>query len=186
MSPQLQTYADHFRQSQSDAHRISDPLTEAQFNWKPSTKEWSVGECIVHLNIIAKAYLPVFEAQVEQGGPRGTGPYTYGFVSRMFTHSVRPGGRPMPTGGPMNPSTGGARSDLDKTRAMASLDESTERYIAVCAALDGLDYSAITVRSPFLKLMKLPIGAFVDAMGQHSLRHIQQAERVTQQAGFPA
>ncbi|MEM1055826.1 MAG: DinB family protein [Bacteroidota bacterium] len=185
MAPQLQTYADHFRQSQRDAHRIADDLTRVQFNWKPSEKAWSVGECFVHLNVIAKAYLPVLEAAAASGTPRGHGPYTYGFVSRLFTNAVRPGGRPIPTGGPMNPSSGGPQSDFDHGRALASMDEYTDRYVHVCERLDGLDYSSIKVSSPFLPLLRLPIGAFTDAMGLHAIRHVQQAERVTQHPSFP-
>lgn len=185
MTPQLQTYADQFRLAQSEAHRIADGLTDEQFNWKPSEKEWSVGECLMHLNMIAKAYVPRFREATASGVPAGEGPYTYGLVTRLFTNAVRPGGRAMPTASAMNPSTGAARSDLDKARALTSMDRYTEEYVAVCDAMDGLDYSAIKVRSPFLALLKLPLGGFVDAMGLHALRHVQQAERVTQRSGFP-
>lgn len=185
MSPQLQEYADHFRQAQADAHRVADGLTDEQFNWKPSEKGWSVAECIAHLNVVAEAYLPVFQAKISEGGPSGNGPYTYGFVSRMFTNAVRPGSRPIPTGNPMNPNKGGQRSGFDKESTLATLDRTTDEYVAVCEALEGMDYSAMKVRSPFLSLMRLPIGAFVDAMGLHAIRHAQQAERVTQSPEFP-
>ena len=69
---------------------------------------------------------------------------------------------------------------------MASFDAYTERFIAVCEAADGLDLARIKVRSPFLKLLRLPLGAFLDAMGLHAIRHVQQAERVTQHPAFPA
>ena len=186
MSPQLKEYADHYRESQTEAHRVADGLTDEQFNWKPSQKEWSVGECIVHLNTIAKAYLPEFEGAIEAGLPDGQGPYTYGLLARLFTNAVRPGSRPLPTGGPMNPSKGGTVSEVDKARAMASFDSYTGRYITLCESLEGRNYASVKIRSPFLAMLRLPLGAFVDAMGLHAIRHVQQAERVTQRPGFPA
>ena len=33
------------------------------------------------------------------------------------------------------------------------------------------------MRSPVLPLLKLPVGALLEAMGLHSLRHVLQAER---------
>ncbi|OZC02497.1 DinB family protein [Rubricoccus marinus] len=187
MTDQLTSYASAYRQSQTDAHRIADGLTDEQFNWKPSPKSWSVGECIVHLNTIAKGYLPAFEDAASREAPRASGPFTYGFVARKFTDAVRPGSRAIPTGGPMKPpATTGTQSAIDKARAMASFDGYTDRLVAVCEAADGLDLAAIKVRSPFLKLMKLPLGAFLDAMGLHAIRHVMQAERVTQEAGFPS
>ncbi len=187
MTDQLTSYAAAYRQAQTDAHRIADGLSDAQFNWKPNPKSWSVGECFVHLNTMAKGYAPVFESAVTQGGPRASGPFAYGFVARKFIDAVRPGSRAIPTGGPMKPpATTGTQSNIDKTRAMASFDTYTDRLASACEEADGLDLAAIKVRSPFLKIMKLPLGAWLEAMGLHAIRHVMQAERVTQEARFPA
>ena len=186
MSPQLQTYADAFRQSQEDLHLIADGLTHEQFNWKPNAKSWSVGECVVHLNTIAKGYLPAMQEAVTEDPPRAPGPFTYGFVARMFTNAVRPGSRPIPTAGAMDPTKKVGASGVDKSRALASFDEYTDGYLAVCREAEGVDLASVKIRSPFMKLMRLPVGAFLDAMGLHAIRHVQQAERVTQAPGFPA
>lgn len=186
MSPQLQTYADQYRQSKDGAHRVADGLTPAQFNWKPSESEWSVGECLEHLNVIARSYVPAFERAASADAPRGTGPFTYGLLARLFIRSVRPGSRALPTAPAMDPSDKGAVSSLDPARVLSEFDAMTERYVGVCGQLEGVDYSAVKVRSPFLALLRLPLGAMVDAMGLHALRHIQQAERVTQREGFPS
>ena len=146
-----------------------------------------MGECLVHLNTMAKGYLPLLETAAAAGAPRARGPFAYGPVARLFTHAVRPGSRALPTAPAMNPSSGaGTHSEIDKTRALASFDAYTERFIAVCEAADGLDLGRIKVRSPFLRLLRLPLGAFLDALGLHAIRHVQQAERVTHQPGFPA
>ena len=136
---------------------------------------------------MAKGYLPEFEAVAQLDGPRAEGPFRYGFIARKFTDAVRPGSRPIPTGGPMKPPpTSGQRSDIDKTRALDRFDADVDRYVATIEASDGLDLARISVRSPFLKFLKLPAGAFLDALGHHAVRHAQQAQRVTQQPGFPA
>ncbi|HIG73139.1 MAG TPA: DinB family protein [Bacteroidetes bacterium] len=185
MSPQLQTYADQYRQSQEEAHRVVAGLTPAQFNWKPSPSEWSVGECLEHLNVIARSYVPAFERAASAEAPRGSGPYSYGMLAKLFIRSVRPGSRPLPTAPAMNPSEKGMASTLDPQRVLVEFDAMTERYVSACAQMEGLDYSAVKVRSPFLALLRLPLGAMVDAMGLHALRHVQQAQRVTQREGFP-
>lgn len=186
MSPQLKTYADAFRTAHAHVHRVADGLSDEPFNWKPSAKVWSVGECVVHLNAIAKGYLPEMEKALRDA-PKGEGPFRYGFVSRRFIAAVTPGSRPIPTGGGMKPpKASGGRSALDKARAMDSFDAYTDRFVALCEAADGVDLAGVKVRSPFLPLMKLPLGAFIEALGLHAQRHAQQAERVTAQPGFPA
>lgn len=186
---QLQTYAAAYRQAQQEAHRVADPLSETQFNWKPSAKAWSVGECMAHLNTVAAGYVPALEeAVVADDAPRGTPPFRYGWISRLFIRSVRPGGRAIPTATSMKPPepSKADRSQIEKGRAMDGLDAWTDRYVAVIERAEGLDLARIKVRSPFMRLMRLPVGAFLDALGQHALRHVRQAERVTQHAGFPA
>jgi hypothetical protein len=179
----LRTYAN----AQSLAHAVADALTDEAFNWKPDAKRWSVGECFLHLNTMAKGYLPVLEAAVAADGPRADGPYRYGWVSRRFIAAVRPGSRPMPTGGAMKPPAAhGGRSAVDKARALDGFDAYTERFVGVVRASDGLDLARIRVASPFLPLLRLPLGAFLEALGLHNVRHMQQAERVTQAPGFPA
>ena len=185
MSPQLVGYADAYRDAQRLVHSVADGLSDEAFNWKPSASAWSVGECIVHLNKMAKGYQPVFEAALS-GAPRAPGPFSYGFVARRFTDAVRPGSRPIPTGGAMKPPPAeGGRSQIDKDRALDRLDADTRRFIAIVEQSEGVDLARVKVRSPFLPLLKLPLGAFLDALGQHAVRHAQQAERVTQQPAFP-
>ena len=190
MSSQTDAYAQRFRESAEILHRVADGLDDAAFNWKPSPKSWSVGEVLVHLNKIAKGYAPAFEAAVsDPSAPTAAGPFRYGFLARKFADSLRPGSRPMPTGGPMKPpETDGVRSQIDKARALREFDAYTDRMVAAIegAGERGLDLGRIKLRSPFLALMRFPLGGWFDAMGLHAVRHALQAERVTEAEGFPA
>lgn len=185
MSPQLQTYADAHRQSQTEAHRVAANLSDEAFNWKTDEASWSVGECLVHLNVVAEAYLPKLEAAVGAGARRAEGPFTYGFMTRKMIDGVRPGGPALSTSRSLNPSKGGARSEIDRADALTSFDGYVRQYVAVCEAAEGLDLARIKVRYPFFWLLRLPLGAFLEITEQHALRHVQQAERVTERPGFP-
>jgi hypothetical protein len=158
---------------------LTDGMSHEAFNAKPSETSWSAGECVVHLNTIAKGYLPALEAAVaDPAAPRGTGPFRYGWMGRKFVDMLRPGTRPMPTAGAMKPpATEGLLSEIDLDRSLERFRSDIDRYLAVVEAADGLDLAAIKVQSPFMKLMRFPLGVFLEAMGQHCLRHVGQAER---------
>jgi len=174
-----------FLESQERLHALLDGLSNEAFNAKPSEDSWSAGECVVHLNTIAKGYLPAMDAAVDDpGAPRGEGPFRYGWVSRMFIRSLRPGSRPLPTAPAMKPPAAeGLRSDIDRARAVDRFDADIDRYLALIDAAEGLDLARIRIPSPFLPLMRLPVGAFLEALGQHSLRHVLQAERAVAATG---
>ncbi|MDT7857074.1 DinB family protein [Rubrivirga sp. S365] len=181
MSPQLQSYADAFSESRRRLHALAGGVGDDAFNRKPSAKAWSAGECVVHLNRTAAAYLPALEAALGAGAPRGEGPFRWGWVARRFVEAVRPGSRSVPTfGGMRPPRPAGLRSDVDRARAVAQFDADAARWLALCERAEGVDLGRVRVRSPFVPLLKLPAGAFLEAMGLHALRHVGQAERAVE------
>ena len=186
LSSQLGAYRQSYQSSHDLAIQVSGQLSDEQFNWKPSATSWSVGECIEHLNIVAEKYLPLFESASSADHPNGNGPFRYGLISRKFINSVSPDSRRLPTADAMKPPAGTAdRSALNKKQTLEAFDSLTQRYLVVIDNCEGLDIAAIKIRSPFLKLLRLPLGAFLEALGQHAIRHVHQAKRVTEASGFP-
>ncbi len=178
MSPQLQSIADTYAESRQRLHALLDGIDDEAFNRKPSPTGWSAGECVVHLNTMSKAYLPVLEATLGPDAPHADGPFRWGWASRRLIEAVRPGSRPVPTAGAMKPpEAAGLRSEIDRARAVARFDADTDRWLALCQRADGVDLARVKVASPFLKILRLPVGAFLEAMGLHAVRHVAQAER---------
>jgi hypothetical protein len=183
MTAQLQATADRFGEARRRLVALVDGMPNDVFNGKPGPKAWSVGECVVHLNTVSKGYLPVLEAAAARPEPRGEGPFRYGFVARRFIDALRPGSRPIPTAPSMRPPPArGPRSTVDRHRALARFHSDTERYLDVVEAADGLDLARIKVRSPFLPVVRLPLGAFLEALSHHAVRHVAQAERAAAEA----
>ncbi|WP_420457313.1 DinB family protein [Rubrivirga sp.] len=162
---------------------LVDGLPDDVFNAKPSAKGWSAAECVVHLNRTAKGYMPYLEEAVARTEPRGQGPFRYGWVGRRFIAAVTPGSRAIPTLPAMKPpSARGLRSDIDRERALGRFDSDTDALLAIVDAADGLDLARVKVLEPFLPFFKLPLGVFIEVLGQHNLRHVLQAERAVADA----
>lgn len=186
LAPQLQDYLADLRSAQQEVHAVADGLPADAFNWKPAPDAWSVGECVVHLNIVAEGYVPALEGALTDDAPRGAGPFRYGWVSRRFIDALRPGSRPIRTGRAMKPAPAeAARSHHDPAATLADFDRLTDRLATLVERADGLDVGRIRMRSPFLRPLRLPVGAFLEAIGQHALRHAGQARRVTEHPAFP-
>lgn len=178
MSPYLESIADTYAASRERLHALLAEADDDAFNRRPSEKGWSAGECVVHLNTIAERYHPVLDEAFGPVAPRGEGPFRWGWFARKFVAMNRPGGRPLPTDPSMRPpKTAGLRSDVDRDRAVAEFDARTDGWLALCERADGLDLARIKVTSPFLRVLRLPAGAFLESLGLHALRHVGQAER---------
>ena len=186
-SDALRSASDH-RASRAALHDLADPLLDGQFNAKPDPDAWSVAECVVHLNLVAEGYLPLLEKAVADGAPRGAGPFRYGFVARKLMSVYAPDGPDVrtKTRARLDPSTGADRSHLDKARTLAAFDGYVDRYVAVCERADGLDLARIKVRYPFMRLLRLPLGAFLAITAGHALRHVEQARRAAEAGALPS
>lgn len=182
-------YAAALRASRDRAHALTDGLSGEQANWKPGPKAWSVAECLVHLNVVAAGYVPVLDRTVVAAPPRPAdpAPLRYGIVGALSVRAVRPGSWAIPTLPSMRPpATTGTRSAHDLGRVLALFDRHSDELIGVVERARGTDAGRVRVPSPFLSIVRLPLAASLDELGQHALRHVGQAERVVLQPGFPA
>jgi len=67
-------------------------LSENQLNWKPSSENWSVGECINHLLTTNKLYLDKIEKIMNLSPSESEKDYLYSqsFMGKMITKAVDP------------------------------------------------------------------------------------------------
>jgi hypothetical protein len=186
---QLAVFRDRFETRIATARALLAPLSAYQANWKPAHDRWSVAECFRHLNETGSRYAEAIREAVEQGrerGQTGTGPFEYGWVGRTFVRAVTPGSRPMRTWGSMKPPPSPPdASELDAEAEVRRFVEARASLVETCARADGLDLSAIRMRSPVFPLLRLPVIAFLDATAAHDARHLEQAAQVTHAPDFP-
>ena len=93
MAPELEAFRAQFEALSADAGELVGTLTDAQFAWSPAPDRWSVGQCIEHLNVTARAYLPSLDEAIAaaiRAGVYGTGPFTYNLLGRMMVRSMEP------------------------------------------------------------------------------------------------
>ena len=183
----LDGYAAALQSSRDRAHALADGLSDAQFNRKPEPAAWSVGECLVHLTIIAEAYGPYFAEAFRAAPPRPArpAPLRNGLLGGLFVRAMRPGSFPVRTFAAMKPPpSDGARSALDKAAVLADFDRHTDALLDAVDRSREVDAGRVRVREPYFPLVRLPLVAFLDGLGQHALRHVGQAERVV--AAMPA
>lgn len=84
---ELRDHYEQFENIQEDALELTTPLSDVQFNWRPAPKQWSISECLAHLNVLDGLDLPVVRSAIDEGraaGLTGKGPFQYGFFSRKF------------------------------------------------------------------------------------------------------
>lgn len=163
---------------------LTNGLTDEQFNWKPSEKKWSIGECLEHLNITnGKMYVHINKGiqKAQKNGLKGEPPFKTGFIGRWFLKGSGPKGRPIPAPGIYRP----ASSDLSKKATVLAFRDIQSDYIELVELSDGLDLGKIMVRSAVTPLLRFNAATWFEAMKGHQERHFDQIRRLLSHDKFP-
>jgi hypothetical protein len=173
-----------FEQISADADALVTPLSDHQFNWRPASEAWSVAECVEHLNVTARMYLPKLDEAIADAisrGRYGEGPFRYSWLGRWFVRIQEPPAK-IRVRAPKAFQPGPTRS---RSEIMAAFRAYQVQYIDRLRQANGLDLARAYVSSPAGAWIRFSLGSGFDLMAAHERRHLWQARNVTQHAQFP-
>jgi hypothetical protein len=185
LAREIDEFRQQFEQISANAETLVAPLADDQFAWKPTPKSWSIAECLEHMNATARAYLPAIDegiADAIRHGAYAEGPFHYNLIGRLFSHLMEPPARlrlrtsPDKQPGPQRP----------KRETLAGFRAYQVQYVDRLRQANGIDLARSCVRSPSFSWIRIPLGSAFASMAAHERRHLWQARRITQMAGFPA
>jgi hypothetical protein len=179
---ELRDYYEQFENLKEDALELSSPLTDTQFSWRPSPRQWSISECLAHLNVLDGLDVPAIGDAIAAGraaGFTGTGPFRYGFLSRKFVSFSEP---------PVKLKFKAPRiyqppSAKPRDKVVAEFMEIHDRLLELVCKANGLDLARIKVGTPFR--IKFSLGQRFALLAAHDRRHLRQAREVRRHADFP-
>jgi hypothetical protein len=188
MAPELEELRAQFEALSADAAALVTPLSDGQFTWSPAPDVWSVSQCIEHLNVTARAYLPALDegiASAIRAGVYGSGPFTYNVVGRLMVRSMQPPPfwrfkAPVIFRPPAAPQTQRTRSEI-----MAGFRGYQVQYIDRLRQANGVDLAKAKVVSPANRLLHLSLGSGFALQIAHERRHLWQARQVVSRPDFP-
>jgi hypothetical protein len=165
-----------------DAERSFGWLTPAQLNWRPDARAWSVAQCFEHLHTAnrlmvtaarhALAHPPTLWRRV---------PLVPAFFGRQLVRSQAPEtARKFTTSAIATPSQ--SAIDAGVVERFVAGHRNRAEWIR---SLDP-DVAARTIMvSPFVRFITYSVLDGCRLMAAHDRRHVEQARRVMQTAGFP-
>lgn len=159
-------------------------LTAEQLNWKPRADAWSVGQCLDHLILTNEKFYPEMD-RLSAGNRKNSFIETWspmtGFFGRFLIKAVSEDSKKskVPSKGIVPPSD--ISSDIVRTfeKHVGELNEK----LNACA---GIDRQKTVVTSPFLAILTYKLDDAYTVLVEHTKRHVRQAKRVVETAGFPS
>lgn len=184
LAREIDDFRKQFEQISADADALVTPVGQEQFIWKPAPNRWSIAECLEHMNATARAYLPAIDegiADAIRHGAYAEGPFQYNLIGRLFSRLMEPPAR-FRMRAPIDKQPGPERP---KRETLAGFRAYQVQYVDRLRQANGIDLSRSCVRSPLASWIRIPLGSAFASMAAHERRHLWQARKITEMAGFP-
>jgi len=174
---ELEQYRQQFEQIAEQAKELTAGLTEAQFNWRPATDQWSIEDCLAHLTLVGQWEVRAIEEAIDRARARGltgAGPFEYSDFERFLLRETEPPVRhEMPSPKRFVPVHG-----QPVTGILPTFLHVQRQFTIQLERADGLDLRRVKVVTPTSRFLKLSLGMTFAGAAAHERRHMQQSRRV--------
>jgi hypothetical protein len=174
-----------FRDVAREARVVAQGLSRVQFNWRPTIGQWSIAECLGHLNIMGSQQLVVIDAGIREARTQGwfaSGPFTPGFLARRFIRASEPPVRRRRRADALFVPASDQSADI----VVPAIVDLQEQLLGRVRLSNGLDLARIRVDAPGRGLLRLNLMELLLFLAAHERRHLAQAWQVRRDPRFPS
>jgi hypothetical protein len=174
------------RAAEEKATLLVAGLSDNQANWRPGNgASWSVWQCLDHLARMNRTYAAALQDAVDRWPNsqrmRAAAEISPGWFESWFIRELEPPvRRKIKTPAKTTPAERG-----DVREALRAFVESHEPVRAVLDPAAQLDLNRLRYKNPLVSLLRFTVGTGLLIINAHDRRHLWQAERVKEAAGFP-
>jgi hypothetical protein len=171
---QIDSLLHELRETRARAEAIFNGRKPAELLRRPAEKRWSAAECVEHLNITNRAYLPRLSEAIRtlrEKNLANHGGFRLDWNARLLKYWLEPPSRlRLPTGAAFQPV--GLQDPTALLSAFQSIGQEIEEELTAARTL-ALD--AERIRSPFAESMKYNVYSAFTLIAAHNRRHLWQA-----------
>jgi hypothetical protein len=165
------------------ARELAQGLTPLQLNWQPSPDAWSIGQCLEHLRAANEVYLPAIADSLTARPLHAVPEITPGWFGRWFIRAyIEPSSESKRARAPRKIAPG-TRVDPHILDLFLTTNQAARELVRRAS---GYDVNRVRFRNPFIPVIYFTVGTGLEIISIHQRRHLLQAERVGQSAGFPS
>jgi hypothetical protein len=157
--------------------RVLIETTEGRlFTVRPHQGSWSAAECLGHLTLSSKAFVPVLTGAIDEARNRGlqsAKPPKMDMLGRVLRWFMEPPIRSrFKTSAPFVP-----QSTRAKAQAFAEFTSLQTQLLSLVRSAQGLDLARVRIVSPFDKRVRYNVWSAFYILTAHERRHLWQAEQ---------
>jgi hypothetical protein len=177
MNAQLSDIIDDFEAARQRLHRLAHDVPADAWAVRADPGRWSVAECVEHLNLTSRAYLPLLEDALARARRRDEpaparfrrdliGWLLWKTMSPPVRHRVRTTAAFVPA------------ADRPATEIVAEFERLQDAQVRLVKEADGLPIHRVRIASPFSERVRYNVYSAFTILPAHQHRHLWQAEQI--------
>lgn len=181
MHRQLAALVEEYRSATVRLHALKELVPDARWTERPAPGEWSVAECVAHLNLSSEAMLPRVRDAVSAARALGQASRRYRRdpAGWLLTVMLPPPARlAFSTTAPFIPESLTPPSDL-----VRRFEEHQAGFLQCIKDAGGHPIDRVTVQSPFNAKARYNAYSALLIVPRHQHRHLWQAEKAWRTIG---
>jgi len=181
MQPQLAEVVADLESAQARLHRLTGQLPDARWKSRPGPDRWSAAECVEHLNLTSRAFIPLLRRALEsvpRSPENATRRHRRDFLGWLFGTLVGPLPRlrkrrlgRVKTSRDFIPTV-----TPDRAEAIAEFDRLQADLLSLTRLAEGFPLNEMRIVSPFGGRIKYNVYSALWILPRHQHRHLGQAE----------
>jgi hypothetical protein len=178
---QLATLAESLEDAQARLRRLSDDTPETAWNNRPGAKRWSAADCVEHLNMTSRAYIPLLRDAIAEARQLHSPATTHyrrdpvGWFLSMMIGPMRHVGKfkvgKITTTADFVPKGGQSSGQL-----LSEFVRLQSELVTMIRSADALPLDRVKIVSPFGGRMQYNAYSALVVVARHQHRHIDQAQ----------
>lgn len=161
-------------------------LSTPQLLQSPEPGQWSIAQCLEHLNAYNRYYVPALQQAIEQGeqqGKRSTSTFRSGWLGNYFTKLMQPRTDEVKAARFQAQKGYIPVTDLDARAVLLEFVAQQQELLHLLHRAKGVDLGRLKVAVSVAKWVKMSAGDTFRFLIAHEQRHMLQAQRVISKLG---
>jgi hypothetical protein len=180
MQPQLQSIVASLESQRAHLHDLAAQVPAERWSKRADPNRWSVGECVVHLNLTSQAYLPLVRAALADApAVQSSHSYRRDLTGFLLGYAVGPMPRSLRRTMRFRTTAGFVpKAQTPRDAAVADFDRLQSEIVALTRDCEGRAIDRIRINSPFNARAKYSVYSALVLLPRHQERHLIQADEV--------
>jgi len=174
---QLTALEDELGHTTERAHALATSVSEDVFLRRPDDSSWSIAECVAHLTLTTRAFLPIIDAALasaERVAPGADPTFRADMKGRLLRWMLEPPYRMRVK----TPASFVPGMPAGRDAVVDEFDRSQSELVARLHAADGVAIDRAVIVSPFSEKMSYNLYSCFRILPTHQRRHLWQGEQV--------